>query len=149
MRGSGFPTPRDAEEYIAQQPPEFRPTLEELRTIIFDTAPQAIESISYQLPCYKYLYMLVGIGVNKKYCSFYTMNPGLVKTLKEDLKDIKVSGSTLHFSPGQPLPRPHQKNYTGTHNSKRAPCTIKEKVQFSIKQQTEVVRIISVCYFPG
>ncbi|WPU91206.1 DUF1801 domain-containing protein [Mucilaginibacter sabulilitoris] len=104
MRGSGFPTPRTAQEYIAQQPPEFRATLEQLRSIILATAPRATESISYQLPCYKYLYMLVGIGTNKKYCSFYTMNPGLVKSLKEELKDIKVSGSTLHFTPDELLP---------------------------------------------
>jgi uncharacterized protein YdhG (YjbR/CyaY superfamily) len=104
MRGSDFPPPRDADEYIAQQPAAFRPTLEELRRIILTAVPQAIESISYQLPCYKYHYMLVGIGANKKYCSFYTMSPGLVKSMKEDLKDTRVSGSTLHFAPGEPLP---------------------------------------------
>ncbi|SDP91135.1 Uncharacterized conserved protein YdhG, YjbR/CyaY-like superfamily, DUF1801 family [Mucilaginibacter sp. OK268] len=104
MRGSDFPPPRDADEYIGQQPVAFRPTLEELRHIILTTAPQATELISYQLPCYKYHYMLVGIGANKKFCSFYTMSPGLVKSMKEDLKDIRVSGSTLHFAPGEPLP---------------------------------------------
>jgi uncharacterized protein YdhG (YjbR/CyaY superfamily) len=104
MRGSDFPPPRNADEYIAQQPATFRPTLEALRRIILTTVPQATESISYQLPCYKYHYMLVGIGANKKYCSFYTMSPGLVKSMKEDLKDVRVSGSTLHFVPGEPLP---------------------------------------------
>ena len=104
MRGSYFPTPQNSDEYIAQQPAEFRATLEELRSIILATVPQVAESISYQIPCYKYLYMLVGIGVNKKYCSFYVMSPGLVKTMKEELKDIKVSGSTLHFKPNETLP---------------------------------------------
>jgi uncharacterized protein YdhG (YjbR/CyaY superfamily) len=104
MRSSNFPTPRTADEYIAQQPVEFRATLEKLRSIIQTTVPQAVESISYQLPCYKYLYMLVGIGTNKKYCSFYTMNPGLVKTIKEDLKNVKISGSTLHFLPDEVIP---------------------------------------------
>ncbi|MGN8068438.1 iron chaperone [Mucilaginibacter sp. SG564] len=104
MRGSDLPAPRDADEYIAQQPAAFRAILEKLRLIIKDTVPQAIEMISYQLPCYKYHYMLVGIGVNKKYCSFYTMNPSLVKSMKDELKDIRVSGSTLHFAPGEALP---------------------------------------------
>jgi len=104
MKGSDFPTPRNSDEYIAQQPAEFRATLEELRSIILTTAPQVTESISYQIPCYKYLYMLVGIGVNKKYCSFYVMSPGLVKTMKEELKDVKVSGTTLHFKPNEKLP---------------------------------------------
>lgn len=104
MKGADFPPPKNAEEYIAQQQVEFRATLKKLRSIILTTVPQAVESISYQIPCYKYLYMLVGIGVNKKYCSFYVMNPGLVKTLKNELKDIKTSGSTLHFAPDEPLP---------------------------------------------
>ncbi|WP_183559690.1 iron chaperone [Mucilaginibacter sp. SP1R1] len=104
MRGSNFPTPHNSDEYIAQQPPEFRPTLQELRSVILNTVPQAIESISYQIPCYRYHYMLVGIGVNKKYCSFYVMNPGLVKTLKDELSNVKVSGSTLHFTPNEILP---------------------------------------------
>ncbi|NHA02780.1 DUF1801 domain-containing protein [Mucilaginibacter sp. HC2] len=104
MRGSDFPPPRNTDEYIAQQPASFRPTLEELRHIILTTVPQATEVISYQLPCYKYHYMLVGIGVNKKYCSFYTMSPGLVKSMTDELKEIRVSGSTLHFAPGEALP---------------------------------------------
>jgi uncharacterized protein YdhG (YjbR/CyaY superfamily) len=104
MRGSDFPTPQNSDDYIAQQPVEFRATLEEMRSIILATVPQVTESISYQIPCYKYLYMLVGIGVNKKYCSFYVMSPGLVKTMKDELKDVKVSGSTLHFKPNEMLP---------------------------------------------
>lgn len=104
MRGSNFPIPSNTDEYISQQPVEFRLTLDKLRSIIKTTAPQAEEVISYQLPCYKYHYMLVGIGVNKKYCSFYVMSPGLVKTMQEEFKGVKVSGSTLHFVPNEPLP---------------------------------------------
>jgi uncharacterized protein YdhG (YjbR/CyaY superfamily) len=104
MRGSDFSTPQNSDDYIAQQPAEFRATLEEMRSIILATVPLVTESISYQIPCYKYLYMLVGIGVNKKYCSFYVMSPGLVKTMKDELKDVKVSGSTLHFKPNEMLP---------------------------------------------
>ena len=104
MRGSDYSIPLDADEYIAQQPEKFRATLENLRLIIKTMVPDAIEMISYQLPCYKYHYMLVGIGVNKRYCSFYVMNPGLVKTMQEELKGVKVSGSTLHFAPNEPLP---------------------------------------------
>jgi uncharacterized protein YdhG (YjbR/CyaY superfamily) len=96
-------TPQNIDEYIALQPAEFVPMLHELRSIIKSLVPQATESISYQVPCFKYHYMLVGIGVNKKYCSFYTMSPGLVKKLKYELKGVKISGTTLHFTPGEPL----------------------------------------------
>jgi uncharacterized protein YdhG (YjbR/CyaY superfamily) len=75
-----------------------------MREIILSVVPQAEESISYQIPCFKYLYMLVGVGTNKNSCSFYTMSPPLVKQLKDELKDIKTSGATLHFAPNKPLP---------------------------------------------
>jgi uncharacterized protein YdhG (YjbR/CyaY superfamily) len=78
--------------------------LEKMRSTIKSVVPKAEESISYMIPGFKYIYMLVGIGVNKKYCSFYTMSPSLVKSMKDDLKGVKVSGATLHFSPEEKLP---------------------------------------------
>ena len=97
-------TPQDIDEYITMQPEEFRPVLHELRAIIKSLVPQATESISYQVPCFKYHYMLVGIGVNKNFCSLYTMSPPLVKKLKSELNIVKISGATIHFQPGEPLP---------------------------------------------
>jgi len=91
--------------YIAHQPVLFRDTLEELRSLIKSVVPEAEETISYQVACFKYLYMLVGIGTGKKYCSLYVMSPKLVKKMSGDLEDVKVSGSTLHFIPNQPLPK--------------------------------------------
>jgi uncharacterized protein YdhG (YjbR/CyaY superfamily) len=97
--------PRTIDEYIAMQPGEFRPGLQELRSIIRSLAPQAEEMISYQVPCFKYHYMLVGIGVNKKYLSLYPMSSALTKKMSDELKGIKISGTTLHFVPGEPLPK--------------------------------------------
>lgn len=97
-------TPHTIDEYIAMQPEAFQPALHQLRSIIKALAPQVIESISYQVPCFKYHYMLVGIGVNKNFSSLYTMSPPLVKKMKDDLKGIKLSGATIHFPPGAPLP---------------------------------------------
>jgi uncharacterized protein YdhG (YjbR/CyaY superfamily) len=104
MRNDPQGIARDVDQYIFFQPEKFKPTLEEMRSIIHSVIPQAQESISYMVPCFKHLYMLVGIGVNKKYCSFYTMSPSLVKKLGNELEGIKYSGSTLHFTPGEPLP---------------------------------------------
>ena len=97
-------SPQNIDEYIALQPDEFKPMLHELRTIIKSIVPQATESISYMVPCFKYHYMLVGIGVTQKYCSLYPMSTGLTKKLKDELKGVKVSGTTLHFKPDEPLP---------------------------------------------
>jgi uncharacterized protein YdhG (YjbR/CyaY superfamily) len=95
---------RSIDEYMSLQPEVFRPMLEKFLTIIKSMVPGAEESISYQIPCFKYHYMLVGFGVNKKYCSFYTMSPSLIKAMKEELKNVKQSGGTLHFAPDEKLP---------------------------------------------
>lgn len=94
------------DDFIAGQPEEYRATLEELRGVIRDAAPGAEELISYQVPSFKYHYMLVGFGVNKKYCSLYTMSPPLVKELKEEIgkAGATASGATVHFVPGKKLP---------------------------------------------
>jgi len=98
------PTPHDTLEYILLQSEKFRNNLEQLRDIILSEVPEAEEVISYGIPCFKHHYMLVGIGVTKTACSFYTMNPELVKSMKDELTDIKHSGSTLYFPPDNPLP---------------------------------------------
>lgn len=103
MRNAGQPI-HTTDDYIALAPVEFRKTLEQMRTLVLTTAHRAEETISYQIPCFKYLYMLVGIGINKKYCSFYTMSPGLVKKMKKELEGINISGTTLHFLPNEKLP---------------------------------------------
>ena len=96
--------PKNIDEYIAIQPQAFQQTLQEMRSIIHAVVPDAEEMISYRIPSFKYLYMLVGFGVSKDYCSFYTMSSTLTKKIKEALKGVNVSGSTLHFKPGEKLP---------------------------------------------
>jgi uncharacterized protein YdhG (YjbR/CyaY superfamily) len=97
-------TPTSVDEYIAAQEPDFQQTLRELRALIREEAPDAEERIAYQVPAYKLHYMLVSFGVTKSACSFYTQSPALVEQMKEELRGVKVSGATLHFPPGQPLP---------------------------------------------
>lgn len=97
-------TARSIDEYIALQPEEFAATLKKLRSIIKSVVPKAEETISYQVACFRHIYLLVGIGVSKEYCSLYNMSPPLVKRLKKELEGVKLSGTTLHFTPGKPLP---------------------------------------------
>lgn len=96
--------PQTIDEYIAMQPEAFQPALHEFRKIIRSVAPQAEEMISYQVPAFKLHYMLVGFGVNKKFCSLYPMSTSINQKMAEELKGIKISGTTLHFVPAAPLP---------------------------------------------
>jgi uncharacterized protein YdhG (YjbR/CyaY superfamily) len=96
--------PQTIDEYITMQPEAFQPRLHELRTIIKSIAPQAKELISYQVPAFKLHYMLVGFGINKRFCSLYPMSTSINQKMADELKGIKISGTTLHFAPDQPLP---------------------------------------------
>ena|ERR1700742_2745467 len=90
--------------FLAKQQPQFRTCLIELHKLIKSIVPGAEETLSYQVHCFKHIYMLVGIGANKKYCSLYTMSSKLVKQIKDELAGCKISGTTLHFNPDEPLP---------------------------------------------
>ena len=92
------------DDYLGKQDDLFKPCLVKLRDIILSVMPGAEESFSYQAHCFKHVYMLVGIGVTKDFCSLYTMSPPLVKKMKEELKGYNVSGATIHFRPDEPLP---------------------------------------------
>ncbi len=94
------------DEFIAAEEPIFQETLNELRAIILSEAPQTKERIAYQVPAYKYHYMLVSFGVTKKSCSFYVQSPPLMREMADQLSGLSVSGTTLHFAPGEPLPEP-------------------------------------------
>jgi uncharacterized protein YdhG (YjbR/CyaY superfamily) len=96
--------PYQFSNFLTTQEPRFRSCLIALHELIRSIVPDAEEIFSYQVHCFKYIYMLVGIGTNKKYCSLYTMSSGLVKQIKNELAGCKISGMTIYFNPDEPLP---------------------------------------------
>jgi len=96
--------PYEFNDYLLTQPAEFRLCLTEMRNLVKSIVPNAEEVFSYQVHCFKQIYMLVGIGTTREYCSLYTMSSKLIKQIKAELKGHKISGMTLHFEPDKPLP---------------------------------------------
>ena len=94
----------NVDDYIAGQPAAVRGMLQQMRTIIRSTVPDAEEVISYHIACYKHQGMLVGFGVHKDGCSFYTMNPKISNAFPNELEKVKLSGGTVHFNLQEPLP---------------------------------------------
>src|SRR5437879_6201999 len=62
-------TPRTVDEYMAQVPAKFRPTLERLRKTIKAAAPDAEEVISYKMPAFRQNGMLVYFAAFEDHCS--------------------------------------------------------------------------------
>ena len=67
-------------------------------------APQVTERIGYQIPIMRLNRDLVGFASQKDHLSLYTMSPSLMRKLKPELKGIKISGATIHFTSDNPIP---------------------------------------------
>jgi uncharacterized protein YdhG (YjbR/CyaY superfamily) len=93
------------DDYIDAQPKEARPFLAQVRGFLRKTVPkQADEVISYQIIAYKHHGMLVGFGMHKIGASFFTMNPVLLTSMKDELGNIDYSGTTIHLDRQKKIP---------------------------------------------
>lgn len=95
---------KTVDEYIARAPKEMQKPLKELRKAIKSAAPEAEEKISWQMPSYRQNGMLVFFAAFKNHMSFFPASTSTVKIFKNKLKPYEVSGTTIHFTPENPLP---------------------------------------------
>lgn len=100
---TNIPKPTTVDEYIATTSPSVKEYLERLRVAIQQTAPQAEECISYEMPAYKLNGILVYFGGFAKHVSLF---PGAdaITSFKDELADYKTSKGTIRFSLDKPLP---------------------------------------------
>lgn len=94
---------KDVATYIAGFPPKTRKLLRQLRGLIKKHAPKADEGISYGMPGYKYLGMLVYFAGYEHHIGFYP-GPGAIAAFKKEVKGFKTSKGTIQFPLDQPLP---------------------------------------------
>lgn len=89
--------------YLQTLTPEQRKVINHLRSIVQTTAPNAIESISYGLPAYKFNNKpLIYFGAFKSHYSIFpTSSP--IATLKDELKDFATAKGTIQFTSEHPI----------------------------------------------
>lgn len=104
MTEKGTDEPSAVDEYLVVLTDDVREELQRVRSIILKKLPECRERIAYKIIVFSLKKDLVGIASQKNHCSFYTMSPNLVKEMEEELRDYRVSGATLHFTPREPLP---------------------------------------------
>lgn len=93
------------EDYLAALPEESRIALERLRRIIKAAAPEAIETISYEMPAFKQDgRFLVSYAAFKDHCSFFPASNAVMEALGEQLKPYFSGKGTIRFHPSNPLP---------------------------------------------
>ena len=96
--------PTTVVEYIAMSPSWSRSTLKQLRQIIKTVAPEAKESISYNMPYYSQNGRLAYFAAFKNHCSFFWISSEDKKIFEKELAKQKIVGSTLHIPRGKKIP---------------------------------------------
>ena len=72
------------EEYIASFPKDTQVLLEKIRQVIRSSAPNSIETISYQIPTFKQNGNLVHFAAYKNHIGFYPTSSGINKFKKKN-----------------------------------------------------------------
>ncbi|MFZ0819502.1 MAG: DUF1801 domain-containing protein [Candidatus Acidiferrales bacterium] len=96
--------PRNVDEYLAGVPEPARGTLKKIRAAIRSAAPpDAIETISYRIPAFKYKGMLMWFAAFSDHCSLFP-TAAVIDAFKKELKGYSTSKGTIHFPTDKPLP---------------------------------------------
>jgi uncharacterized protein YdhG (YjbR/CyaY superfamily) len=95
--------PSSIDEYISMFPKEIQLLLEEMRKTIRKAAPDAEETISYQMPTFKQNGTLVHFAAFKDHIGFYPVPSG-IEAFKEELSKYKGGKGSVQFPLNEPLP---------------------------------------------
>ena len=96
-------TPKDIDEYIAGFPGDVQEILEKIRATIRKAAPDAQETISYQMPTFKFHGNLVHFAAFKKHIGFYPIPSG-IEAFKDDLSAYKQGKGSVQFPLEETIP---------------------------------------------
>jgi uncharacterized protein YdhG (YjbR/CyaY superfamily) len=99
----GRKTPKTIDEYIAAFSPEVQKILHKIRLTIRRVAPDAQETISYQIPTFKLDGVLVHFAAFKNHIGLYPPVRGDAKLLKAVAPYAGEKGN-LRFPLDQPMP---------------------------------------------
>jgi uncharacterized protein YdhG (YjbR/CyaY superfamily) len=95
--------PAAVDAYLAEAPEDQRAALEALRATIAAAVPDAVESVSYGIPGFKYRGKgLAWYASFKAHCSFFP--GGTAQNYRDELTGYKLSKGTVQFTPDKPIP---------------------------------------------
>jgi len=95
--------PANVNEYIALFAPETQLLLEQVRSVIKQSAPEAEEVISYGMPAYKLKGILVYFAGYKNHIGFYPTGKG-IESFKKEISGYKSGKGSIQFPLDKPLP---------------------------------------------
>lgn len=99
----GRVTDQTIDDYILQFPAEVQERLRQIRNLIRETVPEAMEKISWQMPTFYLQGNLVHFAAHKNHIGFYPASSG-VETFQKQLSGYKSSKGAVQFPMDKPLP---------------------------------------------
>ena len=97
------PTPKTVDAYIAGFPPAIQAILQQIRATIRTAAPDAAETIKYQMPTYVLNGNLVSFGAYQHHIGLYPAPAG-TEQFQQALSVYMSKKSTVRFPLHQPIP---------------------------------------------
>lgn len=95
--------PKNIDEYIAGFPPDIQAILEHIRATIRNAAPEAQETISYQMPTFTLKGNLVHFAAFKKHIGFYP-TPSGTEQFQQQIAGYKAAKGSIQFPLDKPIP---------------------------------------------
>jgi uncharacterized protein YdhG (YjbR/CyaY superfamily) len=97
------PSPKTIDEYIAGFPPDVQEILEKVRMTIRKAAPEAEETINYQMPTFTFYGNLVHFAAYQHHIGFYPTPTG-IEEFKNELSSYKGAKGSVQFPFDRPIP---------------------------------------------
>lgn len=95
--------PTTIDDYIAGFPPDVQEILQKIRATIRKAAPQAEETIKYQMPTFTLHGNLVHFAAFKNHIGFYPVPTG-IEAFKRELSAYEGGKGSVQFPLDQPIP---------------------------------------------
>lgn len=94
------------EDYLATLPEERRAAVEELRRTVNAAAPEATETIAYQMPALRSQdgTFLLSYGAYKNHYSLFPASEVVVAALGDELTPYLAGRGTIRFPASRPIP---------------------------------------------
>ncbi len=99
-------SPTSVEDYLATLPEDRRARMEELRQTIRAAAPEATESIAYQMPALRSHggQFLVSYAAYKNHYSLFPASGAVIEALGEEVRPYLAGKGTIRFRAVEAIP---------------------------------------------
>ena len=97
------PAAKNIDDYIAGFPPDVQKILQKVRATIKRAAPQADETISYQMPTFKLEGNLVHFAAFKNHIGLYP-TPSGTERFRKELSSYETGKGSIRFPLDKPIP---------------------------------------------